>query len=86
MSICDVIVIFLIYSQFGAIQKLDSGCKICKTHIFINNNLFYLTKTEKRTKKSLTQLSNYSLSKGTILPKKFCKKMETSAKSGGSRY
>ena len=36
---CDVIVIFLIYDQFGAIRKPDSGCKICKTYIFINSNL-----------------------------------------------
>ena len=28
---CDIIVIFPIYSQFGAIQKLDSGRIICKT-------------------------------------------------------
>ena len=27
---CDVIVIFLIYGQFGAIRKLDSGRMICK--------------------------------------------------------
>ena len=39
---------------------------------------FYLTKTENRTKKSLTQLSYYCFEKGTILAKKkmlvFCKK------------
>ena len=28
---CDVIVIFPIYSQFGVIQKLDSGRIVCKT-------------------------------------------------------
>ena len=55
---CDVIVIFPIYSQFGAIRKPDSGGIVCKTYIFINSNL-YLTKTENRTKKSLTQLSHY---------------------------
>ena len=38
----DVIVIFLIYDQFGAIQKPDSACIFCKTYIFINSNfLFY---------------------------------------------
>ena len=26
---CDVIVIFPIYGQFGAIGKLDSGCIVC---------------------------------------------------------
>ena len=35
---CDVIVIFSIYGQFGAIQKPDSGRIACKTYIFINNN------------------------------------------------
>ena len=38
----DAIVIFLIYDQFGAIQKPDSACIFCKTYIFINSNfLFY---------------------------------------------
>ena len=27
---CDVIAIFLIYGQFGAIQKPYSGCIVCK--------------------------------------------------------
>ena len=36
---CDVIVIFPIYGQFGAIQKLDSVCIVCKTYVFINSNL-----------------------------------------------
>ena len=35
----DVIEIFSIYGQFGAISKPDSGCIICKTYIFINSNL-----------------------------------------------
>ena len=55
---CDVIVIFLIYGKFGAIGKSISGCIVCKTYIFIKK-AFYLTKTENRTKKSLTQLSHY---------------------------
>ena len=54
----NVIAIFLIYGQFGAIQKLDSGRIVCKTYIFIKVN-FYLMKTENRTKKHLTQLSDY---------------------------
>ena len=33
------IVIFLIYSQFGAIRKPDSGSIVCKTSVFINSNL-----------------------------------------------
>ena len=36
---CDVIAIFPIYDQFGAIWKLDSGRIVCKTYIFINSNL-----------------------------------------------
>ena len=35
----DVIVIFLIYGQFGAIGKPDSGRRVCKTYVFINCNL-----------------------------------------------
>ena len=35
---CDKIVIFLIYGQFGAIRKPDSGCIVCKSYIFINSN------------------------------------------------
>ena len=36
---CDVIVIFPIHGQFGAIRKPDSGRIVCKTYIFINSNL-----------------------------------------------
>ena len=36
---CDVIVIFPIYGQFGAMRKLDSGRIVCKTYIFIESNL-----------------------------------------------
>ena len=36
---CDVIDIFPIYGQFGAIQKPDSGRIVCKTYIFINSKL-----------------------------------------------
>ena len=35
----DVIVIFPIYSQLGAIRKPDSGCIVCKTCVFIKSNL-----------------------------------------------
>ena len=35
----DVIVIFLIYDQFRAIRKPDSGRIVCKTYIFINSKL-----------------------------------------------
>ena len=36
---CDVIIIFPIYGQFGAIRKPDSGRIVCKTYIFINSNV-----------------------------------------------
>ena len=36
---CDVIVIFPIYSQFGAIRKPDPGRINHKTYIFNNGNL-----------------------------------------------
>ena len=36
---CDIIVIFLVYGQFGAIWKPDSGRIACKTYTFINSNL-----------------------------------------------
>ena len=35
---CDVIVIFLICGQFGAIQEPDSRRKVGKIYIFINSN------------------------------------------------
>ena len=53
---CDVIAIFPIYGQFGAIRKPDSRRIICKTYFFINNNLLSY---KNRTKKSLTQVSHY---------------------------
>ena len=36
---CEVNAIFSIYGQFGAIQKPDSGRLVCKTYLFINDNL-----------------------------------------------
>ena len=36
---CDIIVIFPIYGQFGAIRKPDFGRMVSKTYIFINSNL-----------------------------------------------
>ena len=52
---CDVILIFTIYDQLGAIWKPDSRRIVCKTYNFINRT-FYLTKTENRTRKFLTSL------------------------------
>ena len=36
---CDVIVIFLIFGQFGAVQRPDSGHRVCKSYVFSNRNL-----------------------------------------------
>ena len=36
---CNVIAIFPIYGQSGAIRKPDSECILCKSYIFINRNL-----------------------------------------------
>ena len=36
---CEVILIFPICSQFGAIRKPDSKRIVCKTYIFIYSNL-----------------------------------------------
>ena len=69
---CEVVALFPIYGQFGTILKLDSRSIVCKTYVFIMYSTFYLTKNEKRSKKSLTQLSHYCFSKGTILAKKHC--------------
>ena len=48
----DVIVIFPIYGQFGAIQNPDSGCIVCKT-TFSLIATFYLTKKLKTEIKNL---------------------------------
>ena len=36
---CDVIVIFLIFGQFGAVRRPDSGQRVCKSYVFSNSNL-----------------------------------------------
>ena len=35
----DVSVIFQIFGQFGAVWRPDSGYRVCKNYVFINNNL-----------------------------------------------
>ena len=65
----DVINIFRIFGQLGAIRRPDSRHRDCKSYIFSNRNLFF-TKTANRTKKSLTQFRTIALSKGIFLDKK----------------
>ena len=36
---CDVIVIFRIFGQFGAVRRPDSGHRVCKSFFFSNSNL-----------------------------------------------
>ena len=36
---CDVIVIFRIFGQFGAVRRPDSGYRLCKSYVFSNSNL-----------------------------------------------
>ena len=38
---CDVIVIFRVFGQFGAVQRPDSGHKVCKNYFSINSSLLY---------------------------------------------
>ena len=54
----DVILIFPIYGQSRAIRKPDTGLMVYKIYIYLIGT-FYLTKTENRTKKPVTQLSYY---------------------------
>ena len=44
---CDIIVIFPVYGQFGAIGTPDSGRIVCKVYIFFNSN-FVLYKNWKQ--------------------------------------
>ena len=37
---CDVIVIFWIFGQFGAVRRPDSGHRVCKSYVFSISNLF----------------------------------------------
>ena len=53
---CDVIVIFPIFDQFGAIWKPDSGLVKVTFSLIVT---FYLVKTENEAKKFLTDLSRF---------------------------
>ena len=65
----DVMAIFPIYSQFGAVRKLDTGRIVCKTYIFINSNL--LSYENWKQLKNLEHSSNITaLSKNSNFAKK----------------
>ena len=36
---CDIIVIFRIFGQFGAVRRPDSGHSVSKSHVFSNSDL-----------------------------------------------
>ena len=36
---CDVIVVFRVFGQFGAVRRPDSGHKVCKSYVFSKSNL-----------------------------------------------
>ena len=55
---CDVIVVFPIYGQFGESRSRIPDAWFVK-FTFSLIVIFYLTKTESRTKNSLPQLSHY---------------------------
>ena len=66
---CDVIVIFPILYQFGAIREPDSRRIICKIYIFIKNNLLFLQKLDTELKISNTALTLLLWVKVLFLPK-----------------
>ena len=69
---CDAIVIFPIYGQFGAIQKLNSDSLSAKL-MFSLIVTFYVIKTENRTKKSWDVLGTST----EFLPNNFKFKFQT---------
>ena len=81
----DIIVIFLIYGQFGAIWKSDSGCIVCKFYIFINSNLLSYKNWKQNWKISNTALTLFLWVKVPFLQKmlSFYKSILPSAKLRG---
>ena len=67
---CDLIVIFPIYGQLGAIRKPDSGRIVCKTYIIINSNLLSYKKLKTELKNLENSSHTIALRKGTIFAKK----------------
>ena len=66
---CDVIVIFPIYDQFGAIWKPDSGCTVCKFYIFIYRVLSSFKNWKQNKNISNTALTTSLWVKVLLLPK-----------------
>ena len=55
---------FKIYGQFGAIRKTDCGCLVCKTYIFINNNLLSYKNIRETCRKPKILILNILFSSG----------------------
>ena len=53
----DVIVIFWILGQFGAIRRPDSGHRVCKSYVFSNRNLLSYKNSKQNLKISNTALT-----------------------------
>ena len=53
----DVIVIFRIFGQFGAIRRPDSGHRVCKSYVFSNRNLLSYKNWKQNLKISNTALT-----------------------------
>ena len=66
---CDVIVIFPIYGQSGAISKPDYGRIVYETYIFIKSNLLSYENWKQNLKISNTALTLLLWVKVLILPK-----------------
>ena len=85
---CDVIVIFPIYGQFGAIRSRIANA-VCKTYVLIDSNLLSY-KAWKQLKNIYHSPHTIALSKDTIFGKNqwfFAKKkMLTSTKLRGLSY
>ena len=54
---CDVIVIFWIVSQFGAVRRPDSGHSVCKSYVFSNSSLLSYKNWKQNLKISNTALT-----------------------------
>ena len=81
---CNVILIFSIYDQFGAIQEPDSGHRACKTYVLFK--LFILQKLKTELKNLYRSSHTIALTKDTIFAKntKFLQKNADISKIKGA--
>ena len=81
-------VIIRFFGQFRAVQRLDSGHKVCKRYVFSNKNLLSYKNWKQNYKTSNTALTLLLWVKVFFGKKSFffCKKMLTSAKMRWPSY